>query len=216
MRASLRGFAARPGALPLLAVALLSAVTASAGFGLWKLFLIDAGWTIAAVGRLGIVAGAVTILLGCGGGAWMVARLGAWRALFVGLGASGLAALIWAAQAAGLLPLTPGPSLLSLPFLAASLGAFGAGAASVAAMALAMRFAAAAGQAGTDMTSVQSTRDLGEIGTSSAITAFAAAAGYGAAFLAVAVAAGLTIAAVLHARRSAALRLAEAGLREAP
>lgn len=216
MRASLRGFAARPGALPLLAVALLSAVTASAGFGLWKLFLIDAGWTIAAVGRLGIAAGAVTILLGCGGGAWMVTRFGAWRALFAGLGASGGAALAWSAQAVGVLPLASTPSLLSLPFLAAALGAFGAGAASVAAMALAMRFAASAGQAGTDMTSVQSTRDLGEIGTSSAVTLLAASAGYGGAFLAVAAAAGLAVAAVYQARRSAALRLADAGLREAP
>ncbi|WP_372002340.1 RhtX/FptX family siderophore transporter [Tistrella mobilis] len=215
-RASLKAFATRPGALPLLAVALLSAVTASAGFGLWKLFLIDAGWTIAAVGRLGIAAGAVTILLGCGGGAWMVTRFGAWRALFAGLGASGGAALAWSAQAVGVLPLASTPSLLSLPFLAAALGAFGAGAASVAAMALAMRFAASAGQAGTDMTSVQSTRDLGEIGTSSAVTLLAASAGYGGAFLAVAAAAGLAVAAVYQARRSAALRLAEAGLREAP
>jgi Na+/H+ antiporter NhaD/arsenite permease-like protein len=83
-------------------------------------------------------------------------------------------------------------------------------------MALAMRFAASAGQAGTDMTSVQSTRDLGEIGTSSAVTLLAASAGYGGAFLAVAAAAGLAVAAVYQARRSAALRLAEAGLREAP
>ena len=69
-------------------------------------------------------------------------------------------------------------------------GSFGAGAASVALMTLAMRFARVGAQAGTDMTAVQSARDLGEILTSSLMTGLAAYAGYGAGF-----AAGLALAA---------------------
>ena len=45
-------------------------------------------------------------------------------------------------------------------------------------MTLAMRFARRGGQAGTDMTAVQSARDLGEILTSSLITVLAAQLGY--------------------------------------
>lgn len=200
--ASLGGFLRRRGSLRLLAVALLSAVTASAGFGLWKLFLLDSGWSLAEVGQLGLTSGAVTVALGCGGGAWLVGRLGAWPVLALGLGASLLAAAGWGAQALGL------ASATGLAGLAAGLGAAGTGAASVAAMAVAMRFAARAGQAGTDMTAVQSTRDLGEIGTSAAVTGLAAGLGYGTAFAGMGGAALLALAAVAIAHRTAPLRSA--------
>ncbi|WP_422665680.1 RhtX/FptX family siderophore transporter, partial [Achromobacter xylosoxidans] len=80
-RASLAGFARRPGAWALVLAAFLSAMTAVAGYGLSKLFLVDAGWPVDAVGQLGMAGGAVTVLLGCGGGAWLVGRLGARGAL---------------------------------------------------------------------------------------------------------------------------------------
>ncbi|CAB3928566.1 hypothetical protein LMG26858_06260 [Achromobacter anxifer] len=73
---------------------------------------------------------------------------------------------------------------------AQALGAFGAGAASVALMTLAMLFASRGAQAGTDMTAVQSARDLGEILTSSLMTGLAAQVGYGGGF-----ASGLLVAA---------------------
>ncbi|WZB76413.1 MFS transporter [Achromobacter insuavis] len=76
-RATLAGFARRPGAWALALAAFLSAMTAVAGYGLSKLFLVDAGWAVEAVGRLGMAGGAVTVLLGCGGGAWLVGRIGA-------------------------------------------------------------------------------------------------------------------------------------------
>ncbi|MCV6904810.1 MAG: MFS transporter, partial [Achromobacter xylosoxidans] len=114
---------------------------------------------------------------GCGGGAWLVGRLGARGALALGLAASGAAAMAWLAQARGW---AAQPALMA--YLAQALGAFGAGAASVALMTLAMRFAARGRQAGTDMTAVQSARDLGEILTSSLITALAAQLGYAAGF----------------------------------
>ncbi|CUI45722.1 muropeptide transporter [Achromobacter ruhlandii] len=176
-RATLAGFARRPGAWALVLAAFLAAMTAVAGYGLSKLFLVDAGWPVEAVGRLGMAGGAVTVLLGCGGGAWLVGRMGARGALALGLAASGAAAAAWLAQAQGWAA-QPTPTA----YLAQALGSFGAGAASVALMTLAMRFAARGTQAGTDMTAVQSARDLGEILTSSLITALAARLGYAAGF----------------------------------
>lgn len=176
-RATLAGFARRPGAWALVLAAFLAAMTAVAGYGLSKLFLVDAGWPVEAVGRLGMAGGAVTVLLGCGGGAWLVGRMGARGALALGLAASGAAAAAWLAQAQGWAA-QPTPTA----YLAQALGSFGAGAASVALMTLAMRFAARGTQAGTDMTAVQGARDLGEILTSSLITALAARLGYAAGF----------------------------------
>ncbi len=172
-RATLAGFARRPGGWALALAAFLSAMTAVAGYGLSKLFLVDAGWAVEAVGRLGMAGGAVDVLLGCGGGALLVGRIGARGALALGLAASGAAALAWLAQAQGW-----APQPTAAAYAAQALGAFGAGAASVAMMTLAMRFAARGAQAGTDMTAVQSARDLGEILTSSLITGVAARMGY--------------------------------------
>ena len=176
-RATLAGFARRPGAWALALAAFLSAMTAVAGYGLSKLFLVDAGWAVQDVGRIGMAGGMVTVLLGCGGGAWLVGRVGVRGALALGLAASGAAALAWLAQAQGWAPQQP-----AMAYAAQALGSFGAGAASVALMTLAMRFAARGAQAGTDMTAVQSARDLGEILTSSLMTGLAAQLGYAAGF----------------------------------
>jgi RhtX/FptX family siderophore transporter len=188
-RASLKAFVRRPGAWLLVAAAVLSSITAVSGFGLAKLFLVDAGWPVQAVGRVGMAGGAVTVLLGCGGGAWLVARLGARLALAWGLAACAASALAWMALAVGLLALDMGSALA-----AQALGAFGTGASSVAVMTLAMRFAGAGEQAGTDMTAVQSARDTGEILASSMVTSLAAAIGYGGGFAAGLLAAAVTLA----------------------
>jgi len=45
-----------------LAIAILTAVTASAGFGLSKLFLVDRGWALEAIGK----AGTITTVALCG------------------------------------------------------------------------------------------------------------------------------------------------------
>ncbi|MBD9380787.1 RhtX/FptX family siderophore transporter [Achromobacter sp. ACM02] len=194
-RATLGAFVRRPGAWALAAAAFLSAMTAVAGYGLSKLFLVDAGWAVEAVGRVGMAGGVVTVLLGCGGGAWLIGRLGARAVLALGLAASGAAALAWMAQAQGWMPSQAGSALG-----AQALGAFGAGAASVALMTLAMRFASRGEQAGTDMTAVQSARDLGEILTSSLMTGLAAQVGYAGGF-----ASGLLVAAATLAFTARAL-----------
>jgi len=162
----------------LLAAALLSAITVVACHGLSKLLLVDAGWPLAKVGQIGMGGGAVTIVLGCGGGAWLVARMGAWRVFFAGIACAGAAAALWAGLA-----WAPAPPPPVLAWLATLLASFGAGAASVAVMTAAMRFAHGRGQAGTDMTAVQSMRDLGEMAASSSLVALAALLGYGGGFL---------------------------------
>lgn len=184
--ASLRGFIVRRGAWPLLFASFLSAMTAVAGYGLSKLLLVDAGWSLEAIGRVGIVGGMVTVVVGCGGGAWLVGGFGA-RPIFAGgIALSGVAACLWIWLAA-MSPLVSQEWV----WLATVLGCFGAGAASVAMMTMAMTFAGRGGQAGTDMTAIQSTRDLGEISTSSSLTAIASQVGYTGSFTA-----GVAIAAV--------------------
>ncbi|MNL06025.1 hypothetical protein D3C87_1266470 [compost metagenome] len=174
-------------------------MTAVAGYGLSKLYLVDAGWELEAVGRIGMAGGVVTVLLGCGGGAWLIGKLGARTVLALGLAASGAAALGWMAQAHGWTPVHP-----RMAYAAQGLGSFGAGAASVALMTLAMRFARQGRQSGTDMTAVQSARDLGEILTSSMMTGLAAHIGYAGGFASgVAVAAATLIFTAMALRRAA-------------
>ncbi len=181
--ASLRRFLWRPGAGLVLTIALVTAVAASAGFNLSKLLLVDRGWPLEKIGQLGMSGGIVTVTLGCGGGALLVARFGVYRVLAGGLiCAAASILLLW------LFAAMDGVIWASrLVWLATLLGALGSGAASVAAMTLAMRFAAGDNQGGTDMTAVQSTRDLGEIATASAAMALAGAVGYGTALAAAAV-----------------------------
>lgn len=177
-RASLRGFIGRPGAPALLGIAFLSSMTAVAGYGLSKLLLVDAGWPLDEVGKVGMAGGMITVLLGCGGGAWLIGRHGPQRIFLLGLGASAGAAGLWLWLAAMSAPLPSG-----LVWLATALGCFGAGCASVSMLTMAMQFARRNGQAGTDMTAVQSMRDGGEILTSSTLTGVAATAGYGGSFM---------------------------------
>lgn len=182
------------------ALALLSAMTAVSGFGLSKLFLNDAGWTLEAIGRLGMAGGIVTVVLGCGGGAWLVRRLGLWRAFSAGVSCAGAGALLWFAQANGWLASAP-----HWVWLCTVLGSLSTGITSVSIMTAGMRFAGDGDQAGTDVTAVQSTRDLGELIASSMMLTLTSKVGYSGGFLAGAVLAAL--AALIAAR----LRRREAG-----
>lgn len=180
--ASLLRFIRRPKALLLVLLALLSAMTSVSGFGLSKLFLSDAGWSLQAIGQLGMSGGVVTILLGCGGGAWLIRVLGLWPTFMLAVAVAGLAALVWLLQASGVVAAQVG-----LIWLAVGMGSFATGATSVAIMTASMAFAGQSDQAGTDMTAVQSTRDLGEMLASSMLLALTAQAGYSGGFLAGAV-----------------------------
>ncbi|WP_427791654.1 RhtX/FptX family siderophore transporter [Brevundimonas diminuta] len=196
-RASLLRLLRRPGAGSILATALFTALTAASGFGLAKLWLVDAGWPIEQIGLYGMIAGATTIVVGCGGAAWLIGRIGLFRVLSGGvlLCAAGLA--LWLGVASGVIAAAH-PVVLA----AMMIGAAGSGSASVGAMTLAMQFAARDDQAGTDMTAVQSSRDLGEIGASSAMTGVAAAGGYPLAFIGGLILSAVALGAVASARRS--------------
>ncbi|WP_431824569.1 RhtX/FptX family siderophore transporter [Burkholderia sp. F1] len=205
-RASLARFARRPWSLSLLSLALLSAMTAVSGFGLSKLFLNDAGWTLAAIGRLGMAGGVVTVVLGCGGGAWLVRRLGLWRAFTAGVGCAGAGALLWFAQANGWLPTAP-----QWVWLCTVLGSLSTGVTSVSIMTAGMRFAGDGDQAGTDVTAVQSTRDLGELIASSMMLTLTAKVGYTGGFLTGVALAALAALIALRLRRQAPARAGSAG-----
>jgi hypothetical protein len=129
-----------------------------------------------------------------------VSRLGTWPVFFTGIASAGVAAAVWTALA-WTSPALPAYAV----WVATLLTSFGAGSASVAMMTAAMRFAHARDQAGTDMTAVQSMRDLGEMAASSSLMALAALAGYGGSFM---VGVGLALAtlvltpALLRSRRA--------------
>ena len=177
-KASLIKFLRKPQALALLVLALLSAMTAVSGFGLSKLYLNDAGWTLEDIGTLGLAGGAITVFLGCGGGAWLVKHLGVWRSFGLGITLAGVSAALWFSMADEWLPLTSHTTWVCIV-----LGSLATGITSVSIMTAAMRYAADGAQAGTDVTAVQSTRDLGELIASSSLLALTAKVGYPGAFL---------------------------------
>jgi RhtX/FptX family siderophore transporter len=194
--ASLLGFIRRPMAPSLLLLALLSAMTAVSGFGLSKLYLSDAGWALEDIGRLGMTGGVITIVLGCGGGAWLVKRIGLWRGFGVGVFFAGLSGFFWYLQAVQWVPLNEG-----LVWTCIVLGSLSTGITSVAILTEAMRVASLGDQAGTDITAVQSTRDLGELLASSSLVALTARVGYGGAFLGGCLLAVLALSVALRLRR---------------
>ena len=122
--------------------------------------------------------GLVTVFLGCGGGAWLVRRIGLWRGFALGVVLAGCSALLWYLQAGRWLALSEG-----LAWTCVLIGSLATGITSVAILTAAMRFAGQGGQAGTDVTAVQSTRDLGEMLASSFLVSLTAQIGYAGGFL---------------------------------
>ncbi|EPF74460.1 MFS transporter [Acinetobacter rudis] len=174
--ASLKNFIKRAGSVRLLAMAFLSSLAMVSGFGLGKLLLIDQAWSLQSVGQLGMYGGVVTILLGCGGGGWLIQYFGTRKIFIFGLAMTIFSAGLWIMLSA-IEQIT-----FSSALLATVLGCFGSGAASVALMTQAMRFAQQGLQTGTDMTAIQSARDLGEMTMSSSLIAIAAVFGYSLSF----------------------------------
>lgn len=175
-KASLFNTFKRRGATRLLLLTLLSAVTAVSGFGLAKLFLNDAGWSLAQIGKMGMAGGMVTLVLGCGGGAWLIGKIGVWRAFSFGLLFALISSLLWMLQSFN------GVSI-SMVALCITFGSLSAGVTSVAIMTAGMQFASQYHQAGTDMTAVQSTRDIGELVSSMMLVGLTAAVGYSGGFI---------------------------------
>ncbi|EHL7214094.1 RhtX/FptX family siderophore transporter, partial [Escherichia coli] len=175
-KASLLKTVKRRGAPRLLLLTLLSAVTAVSGFSLAKLFLNDVGWSLAQIGKMGMAGGMVTLVLGCGGGAWLIGKIGVWRAFSFGLLFALLSSLLWLLQSVN------GVSITFI-VLCITFGSLSAGITSVAIMTAGMQFASRYQQAGTDMTAVQSTRDIGELASSMMLVGLTAAVGYSGGFI---------------------------------
>lgn len=169
--ASLLKTVQRKGAVRLLTLTLLSAVTAVSGFGLAKLFLSDSGWSLAEIGKMGMMGGMVTLFFGCGGGAWLINKIGVWRAFSVGLLCALGSSLLWLSQSIGSINLT-------IVAVCIVLGSLSSGITSVAIMTAGMRFASTDNQAGTDMTAVQSMRDIGEMACAMMLVSLTATIGY--------------------------------------
>lgn len=173
--ASLLKTVKRKGAVRLLTLTLLSAVTAVSGFGLAKLFLTDKGWSLAEIGQMGMMGGMVTIFFGCGGGAWLINKIGVWRAFSAGLLCALGSSLLWLSQSTGMIS-------LSMVAVCIVLGSLSSGITSVAIMTAGMRFASTDNQAGTDMTAVQSMRDIGEMACAMMLVSLTAVIGYSGGF----------------------------------
>ncbi|EFM5987412.1 MFS transporter [Escherichia coli] len=152
-KASLLKTVKRRGAPRLLLLTLLSAVTAVSGFSLAKLFLNDVGWSLAQIGKIGV-----------------------WRAFSFGLLFALLSSLLWLLQSVN------GVSITFI-VLCITFGSLSAGITSVAIMTAGMQFASRYQQAGTDMTAVQSTRDIGELASSMMLVGLTAAVGYSGGFI---------------------------------
>ncbi len=191
----------RSGVGLLLLLGLLYGTAQSAGSGLSRLMLTDAGWSLSHLGLLAGASGVAMIGLGAPLGAMAVARLGVWRALGSGL-CVGLCALgLWVALAIS--AEAPAPALAVLA--AVGIGLAG-GLISVAATTLAMRFAAEGNQTGTDVTVLQSAHVTGDMAAGSLAVGLASAVGYAGAFAGALMVTALTLALVAAMAGRPALR----------
>jgi len=177
LTATLGGAFKRRGSLLLLLLALLYGAPHSIDGALSRLFLVDQGWSLAALGALDTAAMAAMAAIGCSAAAWLMPRRGAWPAAIAGLAISGAASLYWLAASAGLLPATT-----ELCIVARLIGSAAMGLTSAAAFTAFMLFARGAGQAGTDVTLFKSANAFGELASASAGTAVAAGTGFAAGF----------------------------------
>jgi len=175
--ATLGGALRRRGSLLLLALAILYGAPHSIDAALSRLFLVDQGWSLTELGTLDTAAMAAMAAIGCGTAAWLMPRIGAWPCAMLGLAVSCLAALYWLSASAGMVSATT-----ELSIAARVVGASGMGLTSAAAFTAFMLFARGASQAGTDVTLFKSANAFGELGSASAGTAIAAAAGFAAGF----------------------------------
>lgn len=189
--ASLRAFLRRPGALALLALGMCATMGGAVSFGVAKLFLIDAGWPLDAVGTLSGTGNFLMIIAGCVLAGLAASRFGPWPTLLAGGGLVGTSSLAWAALA-----LDPARAVEATPAVwgLATASGLGIGVCTVASYTLLMRFARRGDQPATDYAVFQGLQTLGEILAMAVATAVAARAGYPAAL-----SIGLVIALILLA-----------------
>ncbi|WP_455917945.1 MFS transporter [Pseudomonas cerasi] len=172
-RASLRHFFKRRFSGRLTALIMLVTLGGSTFFGLAKLILLDAGWSVSDVGVLAGVGQVLTIIVGCGLAGLLLRRMSRWDTLLIGLAMVVCAGLLWLG-----LVLQPAWSAIGYVAVATLIGGLGIGVTSVASYTLAMRFAQLGEQPGTDCSVFQGLQTLGEILVSSVAIGVAASVGY--------------------------------------
>lgn len=197
--ASLRAFFRRKGALPLLAVGMCATMGGAVSFGVAKLFLIDAGWSLDAVGTLSGTGNTLMIIAGCGLAGLTVVRVGPWSTLVLGAILVGGSSLLWA-----VLAMEPGLAGTGAVWGLATASGLGIGVCTVASYTLLMAFAQRGQQPGTDYSVFQGLQTLGEILVMAVTTALAARAGYAAALAVGLVVALVLVALILRMRKGAA------------
>jgi RhtX/FptX family siderophore transporter len=187
----------RRGIWPLLVLALIYGTANAGGVGLSKLFLVDKGWSTGNVGVVAAVTGLAIIILGSPVAATLASRVGLWRTMLIGLGVAAISLVAWQMVAVGWVSASWTTIVISTILLGT-----GAGVVSVAASTLAMRFGGAGGQAGTDVTALQSASVLGEMLIAGVVVWLAGLLGYTTAFVVATTAVLVVALAVLWARRS--------------
>ncbi|WP_374655226.1 MFS transporter [Dongia sp.] len=175
-RAGIRHCLRRPAVWRLLLLVLFAGTFHSGAMAISKLMLVDGGWSAGAVGGVATLSGMAMILLGGPIGARLGARYGVWQAICAGLLVLAAAFIAWMAVAT----VQYRPMAV---YAAAILLAVGGGIVSVAASILGMRFGGSGGQAGTDVTVLQSAFVFGETMSAGLAVSLAAMLGYGPAFL---------------------------------
>ncbi|MFC6338647.1 MFS transporter [Pseudomonas sp. CCM 7891] len=196
-KASLRHFFKRPFSGRLTALVMLVTLGGSTFFGLAKLILLDAGWSVSDVGVLAGVGQLLTIILGCGLAGLLLQQFSRWATLLAGLVMVGCAGLLWLG-----LVMQPGWSGMGYVIVATVFGGLGIGVTSVASYTLAMRFAQLGEQPGTDCSVFQGLQTLGDILVSSVAIGVAASLGYGSGLGVGLLALGAALAMLWHVRRS--------------
>lgn len=195
--ACLPAFFRRAGALPLLALGMCATMGGAVSFGVAKLFLIDAGWSVDAVGRLSGTGNTLMIVAGCAIAGIGVARLGPLATLLLGGLLVGASSLAWTVMA-----VSPHLAVQGAVWGLATASGLGIGICTVASYTLLMRFAQQGRQPGTDYSVFQGLQTLGEILVMAATTALAARAGYAAALSVGLVIALVLVAMILRMRKS--------------
>ncbi|KAF1051464.1 MAG: Protein AmpG [Stenotrophomonas maltophilia] len=198
-RARLWQFFRRRHALRMTVLTLLVALAGSVFFGLARLILVDAGWSLGQVGALTGIGQLLTILLGCLAAAWLLGRFNCWTTLLVGFALLAVAGLIWVDLA-----VQPQQAEAWRVGLGLVIGGLGTGVVSVASYTLGMRYAQQGAQPGTDFSVFQGLQTLGEILITSLALGVAAHWGYASGLGVGLLALGLALLQALFVRRSTA------------
>lgn len=170
--ARLRHFVRRPWAMPMLVLSVCATMGGAVLFGLSKLVLLDAGWSMTDVGVISGVGNSLMVILGCVMVAPLVSRLDGWLVLFLGQILLLSSALSWS--------LLVSWQTMTVTFVwgVSLLTGLAIGVNAVASYTLLMEFARRGNQPGTDVAGFQAAQAFGDTAMAMLGTMTAAMLGY--------------------------------------